>query len=244
MHSFFSKTAWSVLFLLGLMLPNLGLIEADFVASSRYDLSPSDRVSLKRLEVFFSRRIRSFSQEHNSLFAKHFLNICEYHRLDPVFVLSVIDVESRFRVHARSEMGALGLMQMMPETAQFISDDLDFRLSGLEKWPREKVEELLQVKDERALLDPFVNTALGISYLAWLRDHYDGSPFRLLAAYYVGPVRMDELLSRKSFKPVRIQVYYDSVRLRVPRIRKALHRANSSLECLVDLKKKGCYFEI
>ncbi len=135
-------------------------------------------------------------------------------------------------------------MQMMPDTAQFVADELDFHLSGLEKLPREEIEERLQIKDEKTLSDPFINTALGISYLAWLRDHYQGSPFRMLAAYFVGPARMDELLTRKSFKPVQTQEYFNAVRQRVPRFSKVLRRARMPMECLVDLQKEGCYLEL
>lgn len=204
----------------------------------------SGPISLKRLELIFSRRLQPFPRARISPFSKHFLSLCEHHGFDPIFILAIIDVESRFRVQARSEVGALGLMQMMPQTAQFVVDELDFHLSGFEKWTQEKIEEQLLAENESVLTDPFVNTALGIAYLAWLRDHYRGSPFKTLAAYYVGPARMDTLLARKYFKPVLTKEYYEAVEKRVPRFRTALNRAPISLECLVDLRKKGCYLEI
>ena len=247
------------------MLPASGLIKADIEANcieanykdefrltqttgdtrnfaTQGDRSRRGRVSLKRLETVFSRRLHPFNRSQISSFSKHFLELCKHHQLDPVFILSVIDVESRFRVKARSEVGALGLMQMMPETARFVVDELDFHLTGLEKWSQERIDGDLE--NEKILTDPYVNTALGVSYLAWLRDRYQGSPFHLLAAYYVGPARMDELLARKYFKPVQTQKYFNSVHQRVPWFRNALRSSNSPLECLVDLRKKGCYQDL
>ena len=54
---------------------------------------------------------------------------------------------------------------------------------------------------------------LFIAYLATLRDRYrDFTPYHLVAAYNLGPTRMDELLSRKSFKPVTTKKYYEDIR--------------------------------
>jgi hypothetical protein len=49
--------------------------------------------------------------------------------------------------------------------------------------------------------------------LARLRDKYEGlSPYYLVAAYNVGPGRMDELISQKFFKPVSTKRYYEAIR--------------------------------
>ncbi len=252
MQPFFAKTATARVFLLALILPAGDLIKGKLAleTAENYSLStilssrqstaqPSVRLSIQRLESLLSKRLSPFPRSQISRFAKHILALCEYHRFDPVLILSLIDVESRFRVKASSEAGAQGLMQLMPETARFIIGELDFHLSGLEKWSLEKIENDLE--NDKLIVDPFINTALGISYLAWLRDHYDGSPFHLLAAYNVGPARMDALLSRKHFTPVKTQEYFNAIHKRVPRFRKALHRSLSPIECLVDLRKKGCY---
>jgi hypothetical protein len=251
MRKIIFKTAWAIRFLPILILPGSDLIKADGQFPLRGNIKtyqgqinrPDPELdSTQRLEKIFLRNLHPFSRSKIAAFSKHFLKLCKHHQLDPVFVLSVIDVESRFRVKARSEVGALGLMQIMPETARFIVDELDFHLSGLERWSPEKID--AELENEMIFTDPFVNTALGISYLAWLRDRYQGSPFHLLAAYYVGPARMDELLARKYFKPVQTQKYFNSVHQRVPRFRTALRNSAKPLECLVDLRRQGCYQEI
>ena len=89
--------------------------------------------------------------------------------LDPFLILALIKQESAFVPDARSYVGARGLMQLMPETA----DDWARRLR------------LGPVADED-LYEPDVNLSLGIPYLARLVDQFDGSIEKALAAYNAG----------------------------------------------------------
>jgi soluble lytic murein transglycosylase len=105
-------------------------------------------------------------------------------------------------------MGAVGLMQIMPATAEKIAASLElgFAVRGTPM--------------QSALFDPFVNLTVGIAYLAWLRDKYVGrSPYYLVAAFNIGPAKVDELLSRKSFEPVKTKKYYEDIRKNLPEFR-------------------------
>lgn len=82
-------------------------------------------------------------------------------RLDPKLVRAVISVESAFQPAALSDKGAMGLMQLMPETA-----------------------ETLAVEDP---WDPDANIAGGAKYLRQLLDRFDGSLELALAGYNAGP---------------------------------------------------------
>lgn len=92
------------------------------------------------------------------------------HRIDPALLLAVICSESGFRTDAVSEKGAIGLMQLLPSTAQEVSDDLELEWGG-----------------EVRLLDPEVNIALGSFYLRRLIDTFDGDLSLALTAYNKGP---------------------------------------------------------
>lgn len=84
--------------------------------------------------------------------------------LEPATVMAVLAVESRFRPHAISPDGALGLMQIMPGTA-----------SGL------------GFKTAAEAMDPIANLRAGIDYLAKLKRKYSGDLNLALAAYNAGP---------------------------------------------------------
>lgn len=92
---------------------------------------------------------------------------------------SVIAHESGGRHDAVSPRGAQGLMQLMPETAREVAEEL-----GLEY-------------DERRLLaDGAYNKQLGTAYLRKMLDRYDGVGALALAAYNAGPGRVDDWLQR------------------------------------------------
>ena len=88
---------------------------------------------------------------------------------DPLLLTSVIKVESNFFRKARSHRGAVGLMQIMPNTGREIAQDLklkDFKLSDLE--------------------DPETNIHIGAYHLARLRREFGDHDRTILAAYNAG----------------------------------------------------------
>jgi soluble lytic murein transglycosylase-like protein len=89
------------------------------------------------------------------------------HDLDPALVMAVIHVESRFKTRAVSHRGAMGLMQIIPLTAEEL---------GLED-----------------PLDPQANLEAGVRYLAWLKRYFKGDRRLFLAAYNAGPTRVAAL---------------------------------------------------
>jgi peptidoglycan lytic transglycosylase len=94
--------------------------------------------------------------------------------LPPALLAAVIYTESKFDASARSEAGAVGLMQLLPETAQGIAD----RTGG-------------HGFVESDLLDPEINVRYGAWYLRHLLDRYDGDVPTALAAYHAGQGNVD-----------------------------------------------------
>lgn len=86
------------------------------------------------------------------------------HGLPPKFVRSVAAMESGLRQDAVSPKGAIGIMQLMPQTAQALRKDPN---------------------------DPEQNTDGGAQYLRELLLKYDGSVSRAVAAYNAGPAAVD-----------------------------------------------------
>jgi soluble lytic murein transglycosylase len=94
-------------------------------------------------------------------------------RLDAALIAAVIYEESRFRDQT-SHAGARGLMQITPETADFIA-----RKSGGFRF------------EQSDLATPQINIAYGSYYLRYLIDHYDGNQAPAIAAYNAGLTNAD-----------------------------------------------------
>jgi len=89
--------------------------------------------------------------------------------LEPSLVAAVVYAESRFDEHARSSQGAVGLMQILPETAEQIareSGGVSFTAADLE--------------------DPRVNVRYGCYYLRQALDAFDGDVRAAVASYNAG----------------------------------------------------------
>jgi len=102
------------------------------------------------------------------------------HRIDPDFLASVVDAESRFNPKAVSAKGAQGLMQLMPRTAVGLG-----------------------VKDA---FDPAENLEAGTRYLRQLLDQYHWDTVKALAAYNAGPQRVEQYLGIPPFAQTRAYV--------------------------------------
>jgi soluble lytic murein transglycosylase len=99
--------------------------------------------------------------------------------LDPALLAAVIYAESRFDADVQSSAGAVGLMQLLPDTAKGIA----LRTGG----------DRFVVSDLR---DPEINVRYGSWYLSHLRGRYDGDMRLALAAYHAGPGNVDEWLAQ------------------------------------------------
>lgn len=108
--------------------------------------------------------------------------------VDASLIAAVIYVESRFRDQT-SHAGAKGLMQIMPETADYIA-----RKSGGTTFTRAD------------LATPQINIAYGTWYLRYLLDKYDGNTILTLAAYNGGEGKVDEWRAAAAAKGEKFRV--------------------------------------
>ena len=125
---------------------------------------------------FFYGRPALLRSKYKLAYEAEILASAEEFDLDPYLVCGVIFTESAFRPEARSNVGALGLMQLMPAT-------------GLEE------AELLEIEGvtEDRLTEPALNIRLGCNYLRKLLDEF-GTESVALAAYNAGPGRVRQWL--------------------------------------------------
>ncbi len=100
----------------------------------------------------------------------------EQYELPPHLVYAVIRAESAFDSGAVSSAGAVGLMQLMPDTFRWLSDEM-----------------LGEQLADGMIRDPETNIRYGCYYLRRLYDRY-GDWGTALAAYNAGPTRVDRWL--------------------------------------------------
>ena len=125
--------------------------------------------SLVSLSVIYLPDVPLFGKFFYPLYYRELIEKeAQANQLDPLFVASVIRMESRFQPKARSGVGAVGLMQLMPKTATWASQQ-----AGLKNFKLEQLE------------DPTVNVKLGCWYLKYLFAQFN-DPAMVLAAYNGG----------------------------------------------------------
>ncbi len=98
------------------------------------------------------------------------LPIAQKYGVDPLLVFSLIRQESLFQGFATSYAAAQGLMQIIPSTAAYIAQKVN--------WPNFQNSDIYR---------PFINIEFGIYYLKEQLDTFDGNVYAGLAAYNAGP---------------------------------------------------------
>lgn len=98
------------------------------------------------------------------------------HGVDPYLVAAIIRSESSWDERASSHRGAIGLMQLMPETAS------DMVEKGLVDPNRFSVDRLT---------DPATNIEFGCAYLSYLMMYFNGATDKAVAAYNAGMGNVD-----------------------------------------------------
>ena len=106
--------------------------------------------------------------------AESIYDIALQENIDPDVAFGMVRTESEFKNHATSHVGAVGLTQLMPNTARWLKPDVT-------------VSELR---------NPEVNLKIGLKYLRELTDKYDGDTRLALLAYNRGPGTVDRVLKR------------------------------------------------
>jgi soluble lytic murein transglycosylase len=102
--------------------------------------------------------------------------------MDPYLIFAVIKVESNFRSDAISSKNARGLMQILPETGEWIAKEI-----GIKNY------------SNSMLFEPKYNIQMGTWYLTYLLKTFNGNIKLALAAYNGGSGNVDAWLKDKRF---------------------------------------------
>jgi soluble lytic murein transglycosylase len=147
--------------------------------------------------------------------------------LDPFLVAAIIREESHYDTRAVSRVGAIGLMQVMPATAQTVGRSLGMPPVG---------------RDD--LFDETTNLRVGIRYMEHLLQQFSGNVVQVVAAYNAGPVIVSawtqQFGGREPDEFVELIPYQETRQYvkRVLRSYREYHRLNGA--CGSGSLDKGC----
>lgn len=120
-----------------------------------------------------------YKQEYSEYVNKY----AEINGIDPMWIYTIIKVESNFNKDATSNSGAKGLMQLMENTANEMAKSV-----SLEGFNRDM------------LYDPEINIMLGTKYFDQLLSKYNENYYLAIAAYNAGIGNVDEWIRKGIIK--------------------------------------------
>jgi len=146
------------------------------------EMSSSDILALSKLDTHLAIRLAIRKYGYGSVvysaiaFPKPFWNTVERasntYGISPALIYAVMRQESLFDTYAISVAGAKGLMQLLDGTAQYMARKEGVRI--------------------KSLFHPETNILLGVAYLRYLLDMWNGDLVRALASYNAGPTRVKD----------------------------------------------------
>lgn len=128
------------------------------------------------------------------------------YRVESSLVAGVIMSESKFQDEVHSDRGAVGLMQLMPTTAAWVAEQIEYTDYSMEK-----------------LHEPATNIRFGTWYLSSLQKEFCGNEVLMLAAYNAGRGTVHSWMEERgwdmNFTDVN-QIPYEETRLYIGRVLK------------------------
>ena len=117
------------------------------------------------------------------------LEMAQARQLDPALIYGVMRRESLFDPLARSSVGALGLMQLMPTTARRVAQTLGMK--------RPRKSDILRIDN---------NIRFGTHYLKTVMNRFDNNVALAAAAYNAGPRNVRRWLPKNRIMPADLWV--------------------------------------
>lgn len=183
------------------------------INQSRQQLSKLDQVRIHHSQELLGKRyqtvglesfegdfkmdqyIKSYMTDQNKnldahLFTQSLLKISREQKYDPVFLLAVMKTESQFNPLAKGSAGEIGLMQIKPDTAEWICQKAKLKWLGAQK-----------------LYDPEYNILVATKYFSYLKRTFKAKGFKYINAYNMGINNLQRLPASSQ----KQHPYYDKV---------------------------------
>ena len=139
------------------------------------------RAWLAKQADLHQREQQAIDQQYPLDYREEIQRVSREYNLSPALIASVIRNESSFRPMVESSVGARGLMQIMPETAEWIAHKLKVDNYSFDQ-----------------LYTPETNIRFGCWYLNYLSTLFHGDPLCVVCAYHAGQGEISSWLSNPS----------------------------------------------
>ena len=106
---------------------------------------------------------------------------CEKYEIDKNLVFSIIKAESGFNQNAVSKVGAIGLMQILPSTGEWVSKKIGLNYK------------------ENDLYNAEINIEIGVYYLSYLIELFENNLENAICAYNAGQYTVMSWLNSKEY---------------------------------------------
>jgi hypothetical protein len=178
-----------------LLLPSggtlsLSVLRIDRILADEIEKEPNDALPRAGVEIGFS----AGQSVPATPFGDLIFAIAQRHDINPELVAAVVRAESAYDPRAVSRKGAVGLLQLMPATAQRFGVAAD------------------------QIFDPEHNLDAGVRYIHWLGERFDGDLSLVLAGYNAGEAAVDRYEGVPPYSETReyIRRVYSSMGIGLP----------------------------
>ena len=171
--------------LLKSVLPDVSIVDREKAAVKRFDIRGRSHSGRPVHRSRISIPVEGWGNKRAMIFWPKVERIAGRLGVDPVLAMAVIQVESAFNPLAVSDANAIGLMQVVPETAGADVHSLFYRAGKLKP---------------KALYEPETNILYGVGYIRLLQQRYfsqfppDSRLPLVIAAYNAGPGRVRQMI--------------------------------------------------
>ena len=158
----------------------------------------ADEVSLS-VEVYnlVQRNSKKKNKARIEKITKAILEESNRYNIDPVFLASIIKTESGFNHLAKGSSGEVGLMQLMPNTGEYIAKRIKMK----------------NYQGAKTLRNPVKNIKIGAAYIDYLRQKFSNKAYKYVPAYNMGPGNVTKVFNRQERPKVyssKVIKYYES----------------------------------
>lgn len=186
-------SVWLTWTIVGLCIVLLGLLAAHYLMQAYLTTRAAEWETARQNTLSYYHVVEG--ENGNSITYQSLIEryAAEYN-LRPAFVAAIIRNESSFRTDAESSVGARGLMQLMPDTAEWIAGKIGDSNYSFDH-----------------LYDAETNIRYGCWYLNYLSKLFRGDAVLVSSAYHAGQTTVTRWLSDKSISSDGVTIPVDKL---------------------------------